>query len=148
MASDREITLGDLWRAIWRGKWIVLATTVIAGLVAFGITYTADTTYSATSKVYLGQATTILGNLASTPGTNPLTAATMLQGDAVVDAVAGGDDDHYHGTHVAGTIGALDNGFGVVGVAPGARIHAVKVLSKPTPESKTPTPPATMKRKS
>ena len=44
--------------------------------------------------------------------------------------VAGGDDDHYHGTHVAGTIGALDNGFGVVGVAPGARIHAVKVLSK------------------
>ena len=41
----------------------------------------------------------------------------------------GGDDDHYHGTHVAGTIGALDNGFGVVGVAPGARIWAVKVLS-------------------
>ena len=40
----------------------------------------------------------------------------------------GGDDDHYHGTHVAGTIGALDNDFGVVGVAPGARIWAVKVL--------------------
>ncbi len=44
--------------------------------------------------------------------------------------VAGGDDDHYHGTHVAGTIGALDNGAGVVGVAPGARIWAVKVLNK------------------
>ena len=42
---------------------------------------------------------------------------------------SGGDDDHYHGTHVAGTIAALDNGEGVVGVAPGARIHAVKVLS-------------------
>ncbi len=41
----------------------------------------------------------------------------------------GGDDDHYHGTHVAGTIGALDNGIGVVGVAPGARIWPVKVLS-------------------
>jgi len=41
----------------------------------------------------------------------------------------GGDDDHYHGTHVAGSIGALDNGIGVVGVAPGARIWAVKVLS-------------------
>jgi subtilisin family serine protease len=39
-----------------------------------------------------------------------------------------GDDDHYHGTHVAGTIGALDNGLGVVGVAPGARLWAVKVL--------------------
>lgn len=38
------------------------------------------------------------------------------------------DDDHYHGTHVAGTIGALDNNVGVVGVAPGARLWAVKVL--------------------
>lgn len=43
---------------------------------------------------------------------------------------SGGDDDHYHGTHVAGTIGALDNGVGVVGVAPGARIWAVKVLNQ------------------
>lgn len=43
--------------------------------------------------------------------------------------VSGGDDDHYHGTHVAGTIGAIDNGIGVVGVAPGARIWAVKVLN-------------------
>jgi len=41
----------------------------------------------------------------------------------------GGDDDHYHGSHVAGIIGALDNGIGVVGVAPGARIWAVKVLN-------------------
>ncbi len=40
-----------------------------------------------------------------------------------------GDDDQYHGTHVAGTIGAIDNDTGVVGVAPGARVHAVKVLS-------------------
>jgi subtilisin len=41
----------------------------------------------------------------------------------------GGDDDHYHGTHVAGTIAAIDNGIGVVGMAPGARLHAVKVLN-------------------
>ncbi len=37
-------------------------------------------------------------------------------------------DGHGHGTHVAGTIGARDNGFGVVGVAPGVRLHAVRVL--------------------
>ncbi len=38
-------------------------------------------------------------------------------------------DGHGHGTHVAGTIGALDNGNGVVGVAPGARIWSVRVLN-------------------
>ncbi len=37
-------------------------------------------------------------------------------------------DRHGHGTHVAGIIGARDNGFGVVGVAPGARLWAVKVF--------------------
>lgn len=39
-----------------------------------------------------------------------------------------GDDGNGHGTHVAGTIGALDNNSGVVGVAPGARLWAVRVL--------------------
>ncbi len=37
-------------------------------------------------------------------------------------------DDNGHGTHVAGTIAAKDNGVGVVGVAPGAKIYAVKVF--------------------
>jgi subtilisin len=32
-----------------------------------------------------------------------------------------------HGTHVAGTVAAMDNGFGVVGVAPGARVWSVRV---------------------
>ena len=39
------------------------------------------------------------------------------------------NDGNGHGTHVAGTIGALDNATGVVGVAPGARIWPVKVLN-------------------
>ncbi len=38
-------------------------------------------------------------------------------------------DDEGHGTHVAGTVAALDNSIGVVGVAPGARIWAVKILN-------------------
>jgi subtilisin len=37
-------------------------------------------------------------------------------------------DGHGHGTHVAGTIAAKDDAAGVVGVAPGARLWAVRVL--------------------
>jgi subtilisin family serine protease len=40
------------------------------------------------------------------------------------------NDDNGHGTHVAGTIAAADNTFGVVGVAPKAKLFAVKVLNK------------------
>jgi subtilisin family serine protease len=39
-------------------------------------------------------------------------------------------DKNGHGTHVAGTIGAIDNDIAVVGVAPGVRLWAVKVLNK------------------
>ncbi len=37
-------------------------------------------------------------------------------------------DDNGHGTHVAGTVAAVDNNAGVVGVAPEARLYALKVL--------------------
>jgi uncharacterized repeat protein (TIGR02543 family) len=44
--------------------------------------------------------------------------------------VVGGlyNDGHGHGTHVAGTIAALDNEIGVVGVSPEVSLYAVKVL--------------------
>ncbi len=38
-------------------------------------------------------------------------------------------DGNGHGTHVAGTAGAIDNGTGVVGVAPGVRLWAVRILN-------------------
>jgi len=37
-------------------------------------------------------------------------------------------DGNGHGTHVAGTIGAIDNAINVVGVAAGATVHPVRVL--------------------
>ncbi len=46
-----------------------------------------------------------------------------------VEGTKNGADDHGHGTHCAGIAAGIDNGIGTVGVAPGARLWAVKVLS-------------------
>ena len=42
----------------------------------------------------------------------------------------GPDDENGHGTHVAGTVAAKNNSEGVVGVAPGATLVAVRVLDR------------------
>ncbi len=47
-----------------------------------------------------------------------------------VKKTSSADDDNGHGTHVAGIAAAKDNDVGVVGVAPGARVWAVKVLNQ------------------
>ena len=46
-----------------------------------------------------------------------------------VDPGSGADDENGHGTHVTGTIAAKNNGAGVVGVAPGTKVYAVRVLN-------------------
>ena len=47
-----------------------------------------------------------------------------------VPGTTSGNDDNGHGTMVAGIIGAKDNNFGVVGIAPGVRLWAIKVLDR------------------
>ncbi len=47
-----------------------------------------------------------------------------------VNRVSSADDDNGHGTHVAGTVAAINNGIGVVGVAAGATVIPVKVLDR------------------
>ncbi|HSG46374.1 MAG TPA: S8 family serine peptidase [Longimicrobiales bacterium] len=42
----------------------------------------------------------------------------------------GPEDENGHGTHVAGTVAAIDNSEGVVGVAAGATVVAVRVLDR------------------
>ena len=55
-------------------------------------------------------------NVARTTGVNCSSGSSFADGNG-------------HGTHVAGTIGAIDNTIGVVGVAPGTLVHPVRVLN-------------------
>jgi len=65
--------------------------------------------------------------------------ADQVDADASVGCTVNGQTDREqsawipttsdHGTHVAGTIAAADNGVGIVGVAPGATLASVKVVN-------------------
>ncbi len=61
--------------------------------------------------------------------THPDLQANIIANYSCVRGKKTGDDDNGHGSHVAGTIAALDNGIGVVGVASQAKLIAVKVLN-------------------
>jgi subtilisin family serine protease len=52
----------------------------------------------------------------------------VVGGTDCIDPGTPPSDVFGHGTHIAGTIGALNNGSGVVGVAPGTKLFSVRVL--------------------
>jgi subtilisin len=62
-------------------------------------------------------------------GSGPHADLNVVGGVNCVTPGGSFNDDHGHGTHVAGTAAARDNAASVVGVAPGARIWSVKVLN-------------------
>lgn len=60
-----------------------------------------------------------------------LAGTKFIAGESFVPGVPEGLDDHAHGSHVAGTVAqTTNNGVGVTGVAWGATIMPLKVLSK------------------
>lgn len=59
---------------------------------------------------------------------HPDLAGNIKGGYSAIARIDSASDDNGHGTHVAGTIGALQNSIGVLGVAPRANIYAIKVL--------------------
>jgi subtilisin family serine protease len=58
------------------------------------------------------------------PNLNTALSTSFIDGETYFSPAGTGD----HGTHVAGTIAAADNGVGVIGVAPEAELVSVKVL--------------------
>lgn len=61
---------------------------------------------------------------------HPDLVANLRGGYNAIEQNENWDDDHSHGTHVAGTIGAVLNEAQVVGVAPHVELYGVKVLTK------------------
>lgn len=56
------------------------------------------------------------------------TDLNVAGGFNALDSAKNADDDSGHGTHVAGIIAAIKDNGGIVGVAPKAKLYAVKVL--------------------
>ena len=60
---------------------------------------------------------------------HPDLSGNIIANKSCIRGKSTGDDDNGHGSHVAGTIGAVDNSIGVLGVASKAKLIAVKVLN-------------------
>lgn len=61
---------------------------------------------------------------------HPDLAANIKGGVNTINSKKNWNDDNGHGSHVAGTVGALNNTIGVVGAAPLVDLYAVKVLNR------------------
>lgn len=60
---------------------------------------------------------------------HPDLQANIVANKSCIRGKKTGNDDNGHGSHVAGTVAAVNNDSGVVGVAPEAKLIAVKVLN-------------------
>jgi subtilisin family serine protease len=89
-------------------------------------------------SVTIGSPDVVVGVLDSGIDANHPDLATQVDPALSASCIGGVPDTSFaawqpsgidHGTHVAGTIGAARNGVGIVGVAPGVRLAAVKVVN-------------------
>ncbi len=71
----------------------------------------------------------IAGSNGETGGFNADFNWSAITGDNDSGTGSWDSDGGPHGTHVAGTIGAMDNSFGVIGMAPGVPMHIIKVFN-------------------
>jgi len=89
-------------------------------------------------SVTIGSPNVVVGVLDSGIDAHHPDLATQVDASLSASCLSGAPDTSFaswqpttsdHGTHVAGTIGAARNGVGIVGVAPGVRLAAVKVVN-------------------
>ncbi|MHC4527829.1 MAG: S8 family serine peptidase, partial [Planctomycetota bacterium] len=115
--TDADIDAPEAWDAATGG------TNIVVAVIDTGVDYTH---VDLAANMWVNEP-----ELNGTPGVDD-------DGNGYVDDIYGYDfynndadpwDDHYHGTHCAGTIGAIgNNGEGVAGVCWNVRIMAVKFL--------------------
>ena len=103
------------------------------------VTLDAQSTPTGIDRIDGELSSTVAGNGAGAVNVDVAVIDTGIAAHPDLDVVGGRNcvggnrnaygDGNGHGTHVAGTIGARDDTTGVVGVAPGARLWAVRVLN-------------------
>ena len=71
----------------------------------------------------------LAGKQGETGGLNTDFDWTVITGDDNSGTGEWDTDGGAHGTHVAGTVAAADNGYGVIGMAPGNPMHIIKVFN-------------------
>ncbi len=104
--------------------------------------WATDTVPTGVDRIEADKSSQLAGNGSGTVGTGVAIIDTGISAHSELN-IAGGyncagfffvnrnawSDGNGHGTHVAGTVAARDNGSNIVGVAPGAPLWAVRVLS-------------------
>jgi subtilisin len=147
-ARSRAFVVGHVYRAALKGYSAVMTTADAQALRADPrvVSVTPDRPVQLDAQALPTGIDRIDGELSSTASGNG--SGSVDVDVAVIDTgidlthpelnVVGGincstgnsyNDGNGHGSHVAGTIAARDNDIGVVGVTPGARLWAVRVLN-------------------
>ncbi len=85
---DRDITFNDYLRVAWSGRWLILVTTALGIIVGILVSVSHAGAYSATSRVFLGQAVSSQGVPLQTPLGTSLTVAGSVDITAAATAAA------------------------------------------------------------